>query len=312
MVVVFFGTPQFAVPTLRQLLTSRHEVRAVVTQPDRPRGRGQKVTGSPVKAVAAERGIEVLQPDRLRDPDVIARVKQWEPDLGVVVAYGKMIPDELLKVPRFGMINLHASLLPKYRGAAPVHRAIIDGAQETGVTIMRVVRTLDAGDMLARVTRLVGPDETSEEVEHDLAAMGARLLLEVVDRLDEGTIESEPQDHSASSYAARLTKAEGLIDWTQTASAIHNRVRGLHPWPHAYTYLEGERLIVRRTRMTGARANEAPGTIIAADGGAITVATGGNGVIAIEELQPEGRRPMRTRDFLAGRPIAPGSRFTGP
>lgn len=312
MVVVFFGTPQFAVPTLRQLLKSRHDVCAVITQPDRPRGRGQKVAESPVKAVAVEHGIEVLQPDRLRDPGLIARVTQWQPDLGVVVAYGRMIPDELLNVPRFGMINLHASLLPKYRGAAPVHRAIIDGAHETGVTIMRVARTLDAGDMLAKVARPIGPDETSEEVERDLADAGARLMVNVIDRLEEGAVENEPQDHSASTYAAKLTKAEGLIDWSQTAPALHNRVRGLHPWPHAYTYLDGERLIVRRTRMTDARTDSAPGTVLAADADAITVATGENGVIAIEELQPEGRRPMRARDFLAGRPITPGSRFTGP
>lgn len=312
MVVVFFGTPQFAVPTLRQLLNSRHVVRAVITQPDKPRGRGQKVADSPVKAVAVEHAVEVLQPDRLRDPDLIARVRQWQPDLGVVVAYGKMIPDELLNVPRFGMINLHASLLPKYRGAAPVHRAIIDGAPETGVTIMRVVRTLDAGDMLARVTRPIGPDETSEEVEHDLAETGAKLMVDVIDQLEEGGITSEPQDHSASTYAAKLTKAEGLIDWTQAAAAIHNRVRGLHPWPHAYTYLDGERLIVHRTRVPADRSDAPPGTVLGAEGGAITVATGGNGVLVIEELQPEGRRPMRTRDFLAGRSIGPGSRFTGP
>jgi methionyl-tRNA formyltransferase len=312
MVVVFFGTPQFAVPTLRQLLNSRHVVRAVITQPDRPRGRGQKVTDSPVKAVAVEHGVEVLQPDRLRDPDLIARVRQWQPDLGVVVAYGKMIPDELLDVPRSGMINLHASLLPKYRGAAPVHRAIIDGAHETGVTIMRVARTLDAGDMLARVTRPIGPDETSEDVERELADAGARLMVDVIDRLEEGAVQTEPQDHSASTYAVKLTKAEGLIDWSETAAAIHNRVRGLHPWPHAYTYLDGERIILLRTRMTDARTDSPSGTVLAADAAALTVATGENGVIAIEELQPEGRRPMRTRDFLAGRPIAPGSRFTGP
>ena len=315
MVIVFFGTPQFAVPTLAHLLTSRHTIAGVVTQPDKPRGRGQKVTDAPVKAVAVAHGIPVFQPERLRDPDVANTLRHWQPDLGVVVAYGKLIPDELLRLPRFGMINVHASLLPKYRGAAPVHRAVIDGETETGVTIMQVVKALDAGDMLGRLARPIGPDETSDVVERALAADGARLLLDVVDRLEAGRIQPEPQDHSRSTYAPKLTKQEGLVDWTLSAREIHNRVRGLYPWPHTYSYLDGTRVMLLKTVIppqAGTPANSPPGTIVDATREAIHVATG-NGTIAILVLQPEGRKPMQVREFLAGRAVTPGMRFeSGP
>ena len=251
--IVFFGTPEFAVPSLEGLIASSHTVVGVVTQPDRPRGRGQRVTDSPVKAVARARGIEVLQPARLREPGFIDSLATLAPDLGVVAAYGKLIPGDMLELPRFGMINVHASLLPAYRGAAPVHRAVIDGATETGVTIMRMVVALDAGAMLAKVTRPIGPDETSDEVERDLARLGVPPLLRVIEQLAAGTVREEPQDEAGSTYAARLTKEEGLIDWTLPASAIHNRVRGLYPWPHAYTYASGKRLIVLKSRVDGSK-----------------------------------------------------------
>jgi methionyl-tRNA formyltransferase len=311
MVIVFFGTPQFAVPSLERLVASSHEVRGVVTQPDKPRGRGQKVAEGAVKAAAVEHGIPVFQPARLRDPGVLDTIARWEPDLGVVVAYGKLIPDELLRVPRLGMINVHASLLPKYRGASPVHRAVMNGDSETGVTIMQVVTALDAGDMLARATRPLGPDETSDAVERDLADLGAALLEEVVDRLQTGTSSPEPQDESRATYAPRLTKDEGLLDWTLAARPVHNRVRGLYPWPHAYSYLDGSRIIILKTHVAEARRGGDPGEVVDVSGDAIYVATGQGGVIAIDELQAEGRRPVRAREFLAGRPIRPGARFTG-
>ena len=311
MVIVFFGTPQFAVPSLERLIASRHTVRAVVTQPDRPRGRGQRVVDAPVKAAARQHGIEVFQPERLREPAVAATLAGWTPDLGVVVAYGKLIPRELLQLPRFGMINVHASLLPKYRGASPVHRAIMGGERETGVTIMQVVEALDAGDMLAKTARPIDPGETSEAVERDLAGLGARLLVDVIDRLEAGTIVAEPQDDARSTYAPRLRKEEGLIDWSLPAQRIHDRVRGLYPWPHAYTYLDGARLIVLQTRLANVPAAGAPGEILDASIEAIHVATG-DGVLAVERLQPEGRRPMTAREFLAGRPLRPGSRLTAP
>jgi methionyl-tRNA formyltransferase len=311
MVVVFFGTPQFAVPTLRRLLDSTHSVAGVITQPDRPRGRGQKITHAPVKALALERGIAVYQPDRLKPPEVADTLRAWQADLGVVAAYGRIIPEHLLTLPRFGMINVHASLLPKYRGAAPVHRAVINGESQTGVTIMRVRKELDAGGMFARVTRPIGPDETSDVVETALADMGAELLVTVVDQLASGTAREEPQDETQATYAPRLTKEEGLIDWAQSASQIDNRVRGLYPWPHAYTFFKGTRLIVLRsvvaTRNAGASA-ASPGTILGITSEAIHVATG-DGELAILEVQPEGRRAMRAHDFLLGHRLATGEAF---
>jgi len=307
--VVFFGTPEFAVPTLRELLRSRHPVVGVVTQPDRARGRGQKVTFAPVKTLALEHGLPILQPDTLRDPSVTETLRQWNPDLGVVAAYGKLIPEDLLRLPRLGMINVHGSLLPRLRGAAPVHRAVIDGDTETGITIMRLVKQLDAGAMFARATRAIGADETSDVVERDLAELGARLLVEVVDQIADGRASEQPQDDALATYAAKITKEEGLIDWTLPARAIHNRVRGLYPWPHAYTFLNGERLILLKTTVDPQTSNAEPGTIVDVARDAIHVATGQNGRIAISELQAEGRRPMRAREFLAGRPMQAGERL---
>jgi methionyl-tRNA formyltransferase len=207
------------------------------------------------------------------------------------------------------MINVHASLLPKYRGAAPVHRAIIDGEAETGVTIMRLVRELDAGDMIAKVKRPIAPDDTSDVVERDLAELGAALLVEVVDRMAEGPVAEERQDFMMASYAPRLTKEEGLVDWTLPAPFIHNRVRGLYPWPHAYTYLDGHRLILLHTHVDDEPSSEPPGTVVAVARDAFHVATGHGGRLAVLRLQPEGRRPMTVREFLAGHPIRPGARL---
>jgi len=307
--IAFFGTPQFAVPALERLVASRHHVAGVVTQPDLPRGRGHRVTDSPVKTAALAHGLPVYQPTRLKDPEVAATLAQWMPDLAVVAAYGKLIPETLLEIPRFGMINVHASLLPKYRGAAPVHRAVIDGVAETGVTIMRVVKALDAGGMFAKVTRPVGPDDTSDVVERDLSELGGSLLLDVVEAIAAGTEHEEPQDDMLSTYAARITKEKGLVDWTLPALYIHNSVRGLYPWPHAYSYLDGERLILLRSRVDSGPTNEPPGTVVDVTGGLLRVSTGHSGLLAIEELQPEGRRAMKTRDYLAGHPINPGARF---
>jgi methionyl-tRNA formyltransferase len=284
----------------------------VVTQPDRPRGRGQKVTDAPVKTTAVQHGIPVYQPARLRDPEVAETLARWELDLAVVAAYGKIIPENLLRLPRHGMINVHASLLPKYRGAAPVQRAVIDGVPQTGVTIMRMVPALDAGGMFAKATRLIASDETSDVVEQDLAQLGAQLLLEVIDDLVEGRAVEEPQDEKLSIYAAKVTKEEGLIDWTLPAVTIHNRVRGLYPWPHAYTYLDGERLILMRTHVTSDTSDQPPGTVVDVSGGVIQVATGQSGRLTIDELQPDGRRAMKARDYLAGHPLQPGVRFGAP
>jgi methionyl-tRNA formyltransferase len=307
--VAFFGTPDFAVPTLQRLLASPHKVVAVVTQPDRPRGRGQRTAPSPVKAIAERHAIAVLQPDRLKDEAFLSALGALAPDCGVVVAYGKILPEAVLSLPRLGSLNVHASLLPRYRGAAPIERAVMAGERETGITIMRVVRALDAGPMLAAATRPIDPDETSVTIEEDLARTGATLLLDVLGRLDEGVPE-EPQDEAHSTYAPRITREDGLIDWIRPARAIHNQVRALHPWPHAFTFLRGTRFIVLRTRAiepTG-RSMEPPGRIVVATGDSLRVATGA-GSVDILQIQPEGRRPMLAREFLAGHRVDPGSRF---
>ena len=310
--IVFLGTPEFAVPTLKRLLASRHTVCGVLTQPDRPRGRGQRLSHAPVKALAVARGLPILQPERMKAPEVAATLRDWAPDLGVVAAYGKLIPEELLALPRLGMINVHASLLPKYRGASPIQRAVMNGERETGVTIMRVEALLDAGPMLGTVTRAIGPDDTSDVVEHDLAALGASLLLEVLEQLSAGTAGEQRQDDMLCTYAPRMTKAEGLVDWALPASSIHNRVRGLYPWPHAYSYLDGARLILLTTSVEAEVTDAEPGTVVATTANAISVATGHRGRLAVERVQPEGRRPMEARDFLTGHRLQPGARFTGP
>jgi methionyl-tRNA formyltransferase len=307
--IVFFGTPSFAVPTLDALLASSHSVVAVVTQPDRPRGRGQHMATAPVKARALAAGVPVLQPDRMKDPAFHARLQALHADLGVVAAYGKILTDAVLAIPRLGLINVHASLLPKYRGAAPVHRAVIAGDHETGVTIMRVVKALDAGPMLAATRRLISADETSEDVEHDLARIGAGLLLTSVEALARGPVQETPQDDTAASYAHRLTKEEGAIDWSQPAEQIHNRIRGLHPWPHAFTRWRGQRLILLTSAVLNEPSDLAPGTLLESAADRLVVATG-RGRLAVRQLQAEGKRASQTRDFLAGHALTVGDRLS--
>ncbi|MGE3511263.1 MAG: methionyl-tRNA formyltransferase [Vicinamibacterales bacterium] len=310
--IVFFGTPDFALPTLDALLGSRHPVVGVVTQPDRPRGRGQQLRAGPVKARALTAGVTVLQPVSLKDASFIEALTALRADLGVVAAYGKILTETILAIPRLGMINVHASLLPRYRGAAPIHRAVAAGDTVTGVTIMRVVRALDAGAMLASVRRPIGPDDTSEDVERDLATSGAALLVDTVERLAHGPIPEEPQDDSRASYAPRLSKEDGLVDWTQPAGRIHDQIRGMRPWPGAYSYLNGERLILLRSTVDEAsQPVGGPGTIMAARGEVLRIATGA-GTLLVRELQSEGKRPMGTREFLAGRRFTPGDRFGPP
>ncbi len=311
--VVFFGTPQFAVPSLRALLESRHPVVGVVTQPDRARGRGHKPQPSPVKELAEAHGVPVLQPARLRDDEFLDRLRGVQPDLGVVAAYGKILTDAVLQIPRLGLINVHASLLPKYRGAAPIHRAVMAGDAETGVTIMRVVKALDAGPMMAKVTRPIGEHETSAEVERDIAEIGARALLGVVEALAAGEAVEIAQDDGAATYAPKIEKTDGVVDWSRSAREIHNQIRGLHPWPHAYSELSGERTILLHSDVASEDGSGeiAPGTIVEAHGDQLLVATG-RGVLRLLTLQREGRRPVSAREFLAGRRIAPGARFVKP
>jgi methionyl-tRNA formyltransferase len=308
--VAFFGTPEFAVPTLEALLASPHDVVGVVTQPDRPRGRGQRVSDSPVKRVAVANGVPVLQPDRLKDGAFLEGLRGWAADAGVVAAYGKILPAAVLDTPPMGLVNVHASLLPRHRGAAPVHRAVIAGDAETGVSIMRVVQALDAGGVFATAVRAISPDDTSVDVERDLARLGARLLLDVLAKLASGTAVETPQDDGAATYAHRLRKEEGLIDWRSPAVAIHNQVRGLQPWPMAWTFLGGRRLIVVRTRAVAdeGEGGREPGAIVRVAGDAFRVQTG-SGMLDVLAVQPEGRRAMPARDFAAGHLVTGGARF---
>jgi methionyl-tRNA formyltransferase len=321
--IVFFGTPEFAVPTLDALLAATpHTVVGVVTQPDRPRGRGQKVSDAPVKTRALAAGLPVLQPERMKDPAFLDALAAWNADLGVVAAYGRILTETILAIPRLGMINVHASLLPRYRGAAPVHRAVIAGELSTGVTIMRVVKALDAGATIVKEHRPIGADETSEEVERALARIGARLLVAVVDLMARNNAVEWPQNDAEATYAHRLTREDGVIDWNWPAARVHNLIRGLHPWPHAFSFLHGKRFILRRSAIdtpgpkgpglqtdVGRVLPDPPGTILEAEGDRLIVATG-DGLLRLVEIQAEGKRPMNVREFLAGHRLTAGDRFT--
>ena len=308
--ILYFGTPDFAVPTLRALIDSRHPVVGVVSQPDRPRGRGHQLAPTATKTVALEAGLPVLQPEKVRTTEFLAAVKSLAPDLGVVAAYGRILPEALLAIPRLGMINVHGSILPRWRGAAPVHRAVIAGDAETGITIMRVVKELDAGAMLSVRRRPIGIDETSAEVERALAEIGASLLVEAVDAIADGRAVETEQPADGVTYAAKLEKREGAVDWQQPAATLHNIVRGLQPWPLVSARLAGQRVLVHRTALTDRTSTESPRTVIDADG--LAIVAGDQRVLRILELQPEGRRVMTSREYLAGRRVEPGTAIETP
>jgi methionyl-tRNA formyltransferase len=304
--VLFFGTPAFAVPSLDAVVRSPHEVAAVITQPDRPRGRGQRIVPEAVKVAALAHGIDVVQPVRLRDPALLAALRDRRPDLGVVAAYGRLLPAELLAVPRLGVLNVHASLLPRWRGAAPVHRAILAGDRVTGVTIMRVVLALDAGPMLDQARVDIDPDETSAELESRLATLGAQRLRQTIDRLP---IAEVPQDESLVTYAPRLERRERAIAFARPARDVHNAIRGLHPWPLASAMLSERRVVLRRSQVAHERdAGAAPGTVVAVERDGLVVAAA-PGAVRLLEVQLEGRAPSAMRAFLTGHRVAAGDRF---
>ena len=308
--VAYFGTPAFAVPTLRRLLASRHIVAVVVSQPDRPKGRGHHLLPTATKEVALAHDVPVWQPERLRDDGFLRELTALDVDLGVVAAYGRLLPEALLRIPRLGMINVHGSILPRWRGAAPVHRAVIAGDVETGVTIMRVIKELDAGAMLAVGRRAIGPNETSVEVERDLSELGADLLLDTVEALAEGRAVETEQPAEGVTYASKLAKTESAVPWTQPAAVIHNMVRGLQPWPLVAARLADTRVLLHRTILTDDREDRLPGSVVRAEGDDLIVAAGDGRNLRILELQPEGRRVMRAREFLAGRRVDAGTSIT--
>jgi methionyl-tRNA formyltransferase len=302
--VVFMGSPEFALPTLRHLLETE-EVVCVVTQPDRRKGRGQTMTPPPVKVEAERAGVPVLQPPRLREPEAVAEVAACRPDAVVVVAYGQILPQALLDVPPLGCLNVHASLLPKYRGAAPIQWAIIRGEMVTGVTIMQMDAGLDTGDILLQQAVAIGNEETAPELLQRLSEIGARLLGESLKRARENTLFRMPQNGEAASLAPRLTKAGGAIRWSLSARQVHNLVRGAQPWPGAFTFLRGRALKVHRAQVAQGEATS-PGEVLGVGPEGLLVSAG-EGRVVLREIQAEGGRRLPASEFVLGHPVPVGT-----
>jgi methionyl-tRNA formyltransferase len=308
MKVIFMGTPSFAAPILRAIHDSPHDVIGVVTQPDRGRGRGRKPGMSPVKELARELRLPVMQPGTTKDGVFISEVKRMSPDLIVVAAYGRMLTREILDIPPLGCINVHASLLPHYRGAAPIQWAIVNGEEKTGVTIIKMDEGMDTGDILLTQEVAIRDDDTAQSLHETLCRVGAKLVIEAMDQLEKGTIRPVPQDHQKATYAPPLKKEDGLIDWRQGARDILNRIRGFNPWPGAFTFLKGCQLKIYHGEIVAKEVKEAPGTVIQSGAEGVTVATG-NGALLLKEVQLEGRRRMSIHEFLIGNEISPGTQL---
>ncbi|EJL21615.1 methionyl-tRNA formyltransferase [Brevibacillus sp. BC25] len=298
--ILFMGTPDFAVSSLTAVLEAGYNVIGVVTQPDRPVGRKQVLTPPPVKEAALRHGLLVLQPEKIKAEEALEEVLALEPDLIITAAYGQILPKKLLDAPKYGCINVHASLLPKYRGGAPIHKSIVEGEAETGVTIMYMVEALDAGDMLSKVVVPIEERDTVGTLHDKLAAAGSELLMATVPRLFAGELVAEQQDHSAATFAPNIKRTDEKIDWSRSAEQIYNQVRGLNPWPVAFTTCEGKiwKLWWVEKMPTSGEGKE-PGTIIACEEDGIVVSCG-SGAVKITELQPEGKKRMSALDFLRG------------
>lgn len=308
--IVFLGTPRSAVPFLDVLLDAGHDVPLVVTRPDRPVGRSPEPRPTPVKIRALERGVEVLEPNTARGPKFLARLRDARPELLVVVAYGRILRRAVLDVAPHGAINIHFSLLPRYRGAAPVQWALARGETITGVTAMRLDEGMDTGDVLGSERVEIRPGEHAPALQDRLVAVGVGLLRETVDRIARAEVVATRQDHAAATHAPMLTPEDGRVDPAEDASAIEGKVRGFDPWPGVWLAREGRRIRVLEARAVDAAAGGAePGTVLALDGEALRVACGGGSVLEILRLQPEGRRPMASRDAVNGRQVAPGDRL---
>jgi len=306
--IVFMGTPQAAVPTLRRLLSDGHEVVAVWTQPDRPSGRGNKIIFSPVKEFALAHGLTVHQPQRIKTDEAKQLFASHDAEVAIVVAYGRILPDEYLKAPRRGCINVHFSLLPRYRGAAPANWAIVKGDIETGVTTMFMEPTLDTGPILLQQATAIRKTETAPELMQRLADVGAELLSETLARLDELT--PQPQDHTQATFAPLIKKEDGLIDWSKPALVIERAIRGFQPWPTAYTSFNSRRLTIWEAEPLICLAPEvAPGEVTAAHGGELVVQCGARSALRLLEVQPEARKRLTARDFINGLHVKMGDRF---
>lgn len=303
--VVFMGTPDFAVPCLEMLCKENYHIKAVITQPDRPKGRGQKLVESPVKACALKHDLPILQPQKIKTPEFEAILEELNPDLIVVVAFGQILSKRILDIPRLGCINVHASLLPQYRGAAPLHWSVIRGEKKTGVTTMFMDEGLDTGDMLLTAEMDITDTTTTGEVHDTLQNMGAEVLSETIKQLIAGTAVRRVQNHEEATYAPLLTKELECIDWTQSATNIHNLIRGLDPWPGSYTICRNKRLKLWGSEVLAEDTNKEAGTIIRVENERLVVSTG-DGVIALTNVQPEGKKRMAAGDFARGYQITVG------
>ena len=297
MKIIFMGTPDFAAASLEALIASRHEIQAVVTQPDKPKGRKGELTPSPVKVIAKREGIKVYQPLKVRDEEFVKTLRAYNPDVMVVVAFGQIIPLSILKMPKYGCVNIHGSLLPKYRGAAPIQWAVLDGEKETGITTILMDEGIDTGDILLKKTIKIDTDETSGSLFDKLMALGAKTILETLDELEKGNLTPTKQGESPTAYAKMLTKAMGLIDFTKPAKELDCFVRGMNPWPSAYTLLAGKTLKLWKVRAV--EGSGKAGSVIGIDKESFTIACG-EGAIEVLEVQLEGKKRMSAGDFLKG------------
>jgi methionyl-tRNA formyltransferase len=300
--IVYAGTPDFAVPALQSLINSGHKVVAVYTQPDRPAGRGRKVQFGPVKQVAVDAGIPVEQPLSLKDEDAQQILNAYDADVMIVAAYGLILPQAVLDMPRYGCLNIHGSLLPRWRGAAPIHRAIETGDTETGVTIMQMALGLDTGDMLLKRTCPITAEDTSQTIHDRLASDGAEALLEVLDLIEKDGLEPVVQDDALTTYAEKLNKAEAEIDWSQSAKDIDLKIRAFNPWPVAFTLLNGKPLRIYMSKVVEENSDQKPGTVISESSEGIVIATG-DGVLSFSRLQLPGKKAMDVKDFINGQSL---------
>ena len=304
--IVFMGTPDFSVPALEALVKGGHQVIAAVTQPDKPKGRGKAVLMTPVKEKALEMGIPVYQPVKVREPEFVKTLADLAPDVIVVVAFGQILPKSILEIPRYGCVNIHVSLLPKYRGAAPIQWAVIDGEKETGVTTMFMNEGLDTGDMLEKEVVPLDPKETGGSLHDKLSAVGGRLILSTLKGLEDGTLKGTPQTDEGSCYAKMLKKSLGDIDWTMDGAAIERLIRGLNPWPSAYTSLHGKTLKIWDADVTDREYGVEPGTVAEVSKDQLIIQTG-KGSLSVRSLQLEGKKRMDIQDFLRGYSLEKGT-----
>ncbi|MBP1913703.1 methionyl-tRNA formyltransferase [Lederbergia galactosidilytica] len=298
--VIFMGTPDFSVPILKKLMDEKYDVIAVVTQPDRPVGRKKKLTAPPVKIEAERLGIPVLQPEKIRDPLEVQKIVDLKPDLLVTAAYGQILPESLLKAPKHGCINVHASLLPELRGGAPIHYALLQGKEKTGITIMYMVKQLDAGDILTQVEVPIEENDDVGSLHNKLSLAGAKLLSETIPDLLAGKINPVPQDHQLATFASNISREQEKINWDESGETIYNQIRGLSPWPVAYTIWSGKTLKIWRAEKVENSTQKLPGTIVSVEKNSFTVSTNNEIGIKILEVQPAGKKKMTTEQFLNG------------